>query len=62
MKILLYVWIMMLPFVLQVNCGWSTPFVIVLIGIGFFGLCDFKSTFRSFLVYFPHKEDFSEQG
>jgi predicted membrane chloride channel (bestrophin family) len=38
MKILLYFWILALPFVLADSCGASTPAVMVLIGIGFFGL------------------------
>ena len=38
MKILLYFWMFASPFVLEVQCGSATPAVMVLIGIGFFGL------------------------
>lgn len=38
MKILLYFWMLAQPFVLEIQCGAATPAVMVLIGIGFFGL------------------------
>lgn len=38
MKFLLYIWIFTQPFVLAEDCGPATPAVMVLIGVGFFGL------------------------
>ena len=38
MKILLYFWMLVLPFILQLKCGSVTPAVVFLIAIGFFGL------------------------
>jgi hypothetical protein len=54
MKILLYFWILALPFVLADSCGASTPAVMVLIGIGFFGLDEVPK--KSFLSHFYVKK------
>ena len=38
MKLLMYSWMLILPFVLQLQCGHATPVFMLLVSVGFFGL------------------------
>jgi predicted membrane chloride channel (bestrophin family) len=35
---MLYTWMAVMPFILEVDCGNATPMIIFLVSLGFFGL------------------------
>lgn len=62
MKILLYFWMIAQPFVLEIQCGAATPAVMVLIGIGFFGLDEVAEILESPFGNDPNDIDLVESA
>lgn len=62
MKILLYFWVLAQPFVLEIQCGAATPAVMVLIGIGFFGLDEVGEILESPFGNDPNHLDLMENA
>ena len=62
MKILLYFWVLCQPFVLEIQCGAATPAVMVLIGIGFFGLDEVGEILESPFGNDPNHLDLMEHA